>query len=126
VCLNPTFIFLAFLPEFSISSLIIEHTLIIDREAWHKREHVLFCAHAQSAKLDRQTDELPLNDQMLGSLPLAPNYLLSVVSYNITVLVLASKKINDKGGPRYIYNGGMQVDSSELLHSISYTLYTMY
>ena len=53
-----------------------EHAQIIGKEVWHNREHVLFlraCSVSQTGHTDRRTDELPPNDQMWGSLTLAPN-----------------------------------------------------
>ena len=81
--LDPTSSFLDLSSRFSQSPLTLviwfEHAQIICKEAWpwSNREHVLFsraCSVSQTGQTDRQTDELPPNDQMWGSLMLAPNY----------------------------------------------------
>ena len=84
-CSDPIFSFLAFLPGFSIYfDWLFEHALIIGKEAWHNREHVLFlraCSVSQTGHTDRRTDASGERSNV-GLLTLAPNYIgESLITY---------------------------------------------
>ena len=94
-CSDPIFSFLAFLPGFSIYfDWLFEHALIIGKEAWHNREHVLFlraCSVSQTGHTDRRTDAS--GERSNVGLAHARPQLYWWITYNLPLLLCSSHSV---------------------------------